>query len=118
MGGTQRLPRMMQTSRALHMIITGETVTPEQAAEWGIVDRLVPEESFDDEVMDYAGKRAAGPSLAQGLAKLSVHRGLESSLAEGLVIERAHQNILFASEDCAEGVTAFLEKREADFRGR
>ena len=56
--------------------------------------------------------------MAQGYIKLSVNEGLEASLNEGLAIERAHQNLLFASEDAAEGVKAFLEKRKANFAGR
>lgn len=118
MGGTQRLPRLIRKSRALHMMVTGETIKPDIALQWGILDRLFPADTFWTELMVYAGKLAQGPSLAQGYAKLSLNEGLESSLAEGLTIERAHQNLLFNSEDAAEGVTAFLEKRPAQFKGR
>lgn len=118
MGGTQRLPRLIPKSRALHMMVTGEPVGPDQALEWGIVDRLFPEEIFRDEVNRYAEKLAAGPTMAQGYIKLSVNMGLETSLSEGLAIERAHQNQLFASEDVAEGLKAFLEKRPPKYRGK
>ena len=118
MGGTQRLPRLIPKSRALHMMVTGEMIGPEEALAAGIVDKVYPEVSFANEVMTQAQKLAAGPSLAQGLIKLSVNGGLETSLAEGLALERAHQNLLFASEDAAEGVRAFLEKRPAKFNGR
>jgi enoyl-CoA hydratase/carnithine racemase len=118
MGGTQRLPRLIPKSRALHMMVTGEPVGPDQALEWGIVDRLFPEEIFRDEVNRYAEKLAAGPTMAQGYIKLSVNMGLETSLSEGLAIERAHQNQLFASEDVAEGLKAFLEKRPPKYQGR
>ena len=77
---------------------------------------MIPEESFNDEVMAYARKLAGGPTLAQGHIKLSVNMGMETSLAEGLAIERAHQNQLFASEDVAEGLKAFLEKRPPQYR--
>jgi len=118
MGGTQRLPRLIPKSRALHMMVTGELLSPEEALQAGIVDRVFPEESFGAEVMAAAQKLAAGPSLAQGYIKLSVNGGLETSLAEGLALERAHQNLLFASADAAEGVKAFLEKRPARFTGK
>lgn len=118
MGGTQRLPRLIRRSRALHLMVTCETIKPDIAYEWGIIDRLCPSETFYDEVMAYATKLAKGPTLAQGYAKLSLNDGLESSLAEGLVLERAHQNMLFGSEDAAEGVAAFLQKRPAQFKGR
>jgi enoyl-CoA hydratase/carnithine racemase len=118
MGGTQRLPRLIQKSRALHMMVTGESIKPDVAHQWGILDRLFPADVFMAEVMAYAGKLAKGPTLAQGYAKLSLNEGLESSLAEGLTLERAHQNLLFKSEDAQEGVKAFLEKRPPQFKGR
>ncbi len=118
MGGTQRLPRLIPKSRALHMMVTGETISPEDALAAGIVDRVIPEASFQEEVMAHARKLASGPSMAQGYIKLSVNGGLETSLAEGLALERAHQNQLFASEDVAEGLKAFLEKRPAKFAGK
>jgi enoyl-CoA hydratase/carnithine racemase len=118
MGGTQRLPRLIPKSRALHMMITGEPVGPEEALGLGLVDRLFPEDRLNDETLQYARKLAAGPTLAQGYIKLSVNMGLETSLSEGLAIERAHQNQLFASEDVAEGLKAFLEKRAPRYSGR
>jgi enoyl-CoA hydratase/carnithine racemase len=118
MGGTQRLPRLIPKSRALHMMVTGEPVGPDEALQLGLVDRVFPEESFQDEVQKFAQKLAGGPTMAQGYIKLSVNMGLETSLAEGLAIERAHQNHLFASEDVAEGLKAFLEKRPPKYQGR
>jgi enoyl-CoA hydratase/carnithine racemase len=118
MGGTQRLPRLIQRSRALHLMVTGETLPPEEALAWGIVDRVFPEDKFWNEVMDRARRLAAGPSMAQGHIKLSVNFGLEAGLSEGLAIERAHQNQLFASEDVAEGLKAFQEKRPPKFAGK
>lgn len=118
MGGTQRLPRLIPKSRALHMMVTGEPVAPEQALEMGIFDRVFAEDVFQEEVMKHAQKLAAGPTMAQGYIKLSVNMGLETGLAEGLAIERAHQNQLFASQDAAEGLKAFLEKRAPKYHGR
>lgn len=118
MGGTQRLPRLIPKSRALRMMVTGETLVPDEALALGIVDRVFPEASFESEVMAEAKKLAAGPTMAQGYIKLSVNNGLETSLAQGLAIERAHQNQLFGSDDVQEGLKAFLEKRPAQFAGK
>ena len=118
MGGTQRLPRLIPRSKALQMMVTGDPVGPDEALALGLVDKVVPAESLDAEVMAFAQKLAVGPTLAQGLIKLSVNNGLETSLAQGLVIERAYQGQLFASDDAAEGVRAFLEKRPAKFTGK
>ena len=118
MGGTQRLPRLIARARALHMIATGETIDPKTANEWGIFDRLIAPDDFETELMGYAGRLAEGPSLAQGMAKLSINKGMEASLTEGLALERSHQNVLFKSDDAAEGVNAFVEKRKARFKGR
>lgn len=118
MGGTQRLPRLIPKSKALHMMVTGEPIGPDEALALGIVDRVIEPATFDQEVQAYAAKLASGPTMAQGYIKLSVNAGLEVSLAQGLMIERAHQSQLFASEDAAEGLKAFLEKRTAQFTGR
>ncbi len=118
MGGTQRLPRLIPRGRALDLMITGAMVSPDEAFELGIVERLMPAESFEDETMAYAAKLAQGPSMAQGYIKLSVNQGLEGSLSQGLALERANQSVLFGSADAGEGVRAFLEKRKAVFTGK
>jgi len=117
MGGTQRLARILPKSRALHLMVTGEMLTPEQALADGIVDKVLPADSFEADVFAAAKRLAAGPTMAQGYIKLSINRGLETSLTEGLAIERAHQSLLFASADAAEGLAAFLGKRPAAFTG-
>jgi enoyl-CoA hydratase/carnithine racemase len=118
MGGTQRLPRLIRTSTALRLMVTGESVTAAEAHELGIVDRLIGEDAFAGELAAFARTLADGPTLAQGHIKLGVNEGLDGSLDRGLAIERAHQNQLFASDDVAEGLAAFLEKRPAKFTGR
>lgn len=117
MGGTQRLPRLIGKSRALSLMVTGDTVNPEEALNLGMIDKLFEEENFDAQVLEYVGKLSKGPSMAQGYIKLSVNNGLEVSLDQGLAIERSHQNQLFASNDVAEGLKAFIEKRPANYSG-
>ena len=118
MGGTQRLPRLIPRSKALQMMVTGDPVGPDEALALGLVDKVVAADGLDPEVMAFAQKLAGGATLAQGLIKLSVNNGLETSLAQGLVIERAYQGQLFASDDATEGVLAFLEKRPPKFIGK
>jgi len=118
MGGTQRLPRQIAPGRALHMMITGTFVTPAEAQALGIVEWLHPAERHWDEVMTYAGKLADGPSMAQGMIKLSMKGGLAGGLADGLVLERENQVKLSQSEDANEGIKAFLARRKPVFKGR
>ncbi|MCW5770016.1 MAG: enoyl-CoA hydratase/isomerase family protein [Rhodospirillaceae bacterium] len=118
MGGTQRLARLISPGQALHLMITGEMVGPQRAADLGIVERLFPADTFWADVMAYATKLAAGPSMAHGLIKLSVRQGLAGTLSEGLAYERANQSLLFQSTDAQEGIKAFLEKRKAAFQGK
>jgi 2-(1,2-epoxy-1,2-dihydrophenyl)acetyl-CoA isomerase len=99
-------------------MITGEMIGPGRAAELGIVERVFPAESFWSDVMAYATKLAAGPTMAQGYIKLSMKGGLAGSLPQGLAQERANQTILLQSTDAGEGIKAFLEKRKPAFQGK
>ena len=118
MGGTQRLPRLIGKAKSIRMITTGETISPEVAFAWGVFDWLEDEKDFDLKVMQYAEKLAEGPTVAQGFAKHSIIKGLEMSLSEGAAHERSNQQILMATEDAAEGLDAFLNKRQPKFKGR
>jgi enoyl-CoA hydratase len=117
-GGTQRLPRLVGTSRALDMMITGKLLTPEEALHIGLVNYVFPKESFVQDVEKYAKALAHGPSRAVSLIKRSVVEGIEMPLTSALALERELQNRLFVTEDAKEGLAAFAEKRKPNFKGR
>lgn len=116
-GGTQRLPRLIGTSRALDLMITGRLLTPEEALSIGLVNYVYPKETFQADLMAYAKALAHGPSRAVSLIKRSVVEGIEEPLAAGLALERELQNRLFVTDDAKEGITAFIEKRKPVFKG-
>jgi enoyl-CoA hydratase/carnithine racemase len=118
MGGTQRLPRLIGKSRALKMLITGETVDAEEAMRIGLVHGLHAPEELLAKTVEYATALARGPVLTIGLIKQCVNEGLEMPLAGGLALERACGGVAFRSEDFKEGSRAFAEKRPPAFRGR
>jgi enoyl-CoA hydratase len=117
-GGTQRLPRLVGSSRALDMMITGKLLTPDEALAIGLVNYVYPKETFAKDVQAYASALAHGPARAVSLIKRSVLEGVEMPLIAGLALERELQNRLFVTEDAKEGLAAFVEKRKPTFKGR
>lgn len=117
-GGTQRLPRLIGRGRALLMMTTGQSVTPDEAEKLGMVDRLVAADELRDHVTEVAATIAKGAPLAIAATKRAVHEGVDLPLAEGLQIELDALAPLFASADGQEGMTAFLEKRAPEYTGR
>jgi enoyl-CoA hydratase/carnithine racemase len=117
-GGTQRLPRLIGRGRALELMATGRTVTPDEAHRLGMVDRLVPAAELDRAVAELAATLAAGAPLAIAAVKRAVVDGLDRSLGDALRHELEQLAPLFASDDAREGMTAFTEKRPAKFAGR
>jgi enoyl-CoA hydratase/carnithine racemase len=99
-------------------MLSGSRVDPHQALELGIVNMLFPAVSLLDEAKSYALKLAHGPTKAYAYIKRSVFEGIELPLSEGLVLERDLISELFATEDTREGLSAFVEKRKAEFKGR
>jgi enoyl-CoA hydratase/carnithine racemase len=118
-GGTQRLPRLVGLARSIDLIANGTTFGPQEAREYGVVDRLYPDaETCLAEAKAYARKLAQGASEAIGRAKVAVQMGYGSPLDLGLAIEREAIARVFVSEDAEEGIAAFGEKRQPTFRGR
>ena len=117
-GGTQRLARLVGEGRAKWLCMSGDMVDAAEALRIGLVDRVVPAADLDREARAMAAKLASKAPLALSLVKQAVHEGLEGSLAAGLAHEAALFGQVCDSEDRAEGVSAFLEKRRAVWRGR
>ncbi|WP_280537193.1 enoyl-CoA hydratase/isomerase family protein [Halopenitus sp. POP-27] len=113
--GTQLLPRYIDRSTALKMMITGETLTPEKATERGIFDEIHPPEEIEDAAREFADQIVQKPNLAVGNNKLAVNEGLELPLSDALAHERELQNRLLGSDIAKEGVDAYLGKRDPDF---
>jgi len=117
-GGTQRLPRLIGRQRALELMLRGTTLLPQEAKDAGLIDELLAPADFAAKVHDRARSYTQGPSYAVGQIKLATVQGFGASLAEGLRIEREALIRLFKSDDAREGVTAFLEKRKPEYKGR
>ncbi len=117
-GGTQRLTRSVGKSKAMDMHLTGRFMDAEEAERSGLVSRVVPAKKLMEEARSAAVKITEKSLLATRAVKDSVNRSYETPLAEGLLYERRLFQSLFASEDQTEGMAAFLEKREAQFRDR
>jgi enoyl-CoA hydratase/carnithine racemase len=116
-GGTQRLTRLVGRARALDMMITNQQVGPARALEIGLVERVFPVESLVTEALDYVARLAKGPTLAIGNIKIASRLGTDLPLEGGLALEREAVWRLFMSEDAAEGLAAFAEKRAPQWRG-
>ena len=118
-GGTQRLPRLVGWGKALELMASGQTLTPEEAHRLGIVERLYPDrDTLVQETLRFAQAIARGASLAIAHIKRAVYEGLDRPLEDGLRLERELVEALFRSEDGQEGVRAFLEKRQPTFKGK
>ena len=117
-GGTQRLPRAIGKSKAMEMILTGEPITAAEAERIGLVSRVVTDELLVEDALALAAEIAKRAPLALRLAKESVNAAFEMSLTDGLAYERRLFYLLFSSDDQKEGMTAFLEKRDPNFKGR
>jgi enoyl-CoA hydratase/carnithine racemase len=117
-GGTQRLARVLGKQRAMEYVLTGRPFQAASAHEWGLVNHLAKDGAWLQEALALAGAVAAGPPIAARLAKQAVLAAEETALAAGLESERRMFELAMATEDRVEGMRAFLEKRDPDFKGR
>jgi enoyl-CoA hydratase/carnithine racemase len=117
-GGSQRLARAIGKQRAMEYVLTGRRWDARTAERWGLVNKVAGEGAWLSEALELARSVAARAPLAARLGKRAVLAAAETSLSKGLVAERELFDEAMASEDRVEGMTAFLEKREPEFKGR
>ena len=117
-GGTQRLPRLVGWGKAKELMYTGRAIDAAEAERIGLVDKVVPRDKLEETVMELAKNIASKSPIIISLIKKAVNRGMYTDLAAGLDYEKSNFSLCFATEDHKEGITAFLEKREAEFKGK
>ncbi|NIO09121.1 MAG: enoyl-CoA hydratase [Deltaproteobacteria bacterium] len=117
-GGTQRLTKTVGKYRAMELVLTGEFLSATDAERFGLVNRIVPVELLLEEAKAVANKIAAKSPVSIRLAKEAILKSFNSPLDEGLEFERKCFYLLFASDDRKEGMTAFIEKRKPQFKGK
>jgi enoyl-CoA hydratase len=117
-GGTQRLPRLVGRGIAMQLVLTGEMITAQEAHRIGLVNEVVAQGELIPRAEAIARKIIANAPLAVQYAMEAVNKGLEMTQAEGLFLEATLFGVCCASEDKTEGTTAFLEKRQANFKGK
>jgi enoyl-CoA hydratase/carnithine racemase len=116
-GGIQRMPRIVGRSKALELILFSKRLSPQEALEIGLVDRVVPAADLMNEAMDFALALSKRPPLAVSAVLLGMSTGLEKGLEEGLRVDREWSKKLKNTKDAVEGMSAFLQKREPVFKG-
>lgn len=118
MGGSQRLTRAIGKSKSMEMCLTGRMMDAEEAERSNLVARVVPHDALIAEALKTAATIASMPPMAAIANKEMVNSAFEMTLDQGLIVERRIFQILTASEDKAEGMAAFIEKREGQWKGR
>lgn len=117
-GGTQRMPRAIGKAKAMDLVLTGRMMDAEEAERAGLVSRIVPADQLFEEALKMADEIAAYSLPSVMMAKESVNRAYETTLAEGIRFERRLFHSAFATDDQKEGMAAFVEKRKPDFEHR
>src|SRR5437870_9309015 len=117
-GGTQRLPRLVGKGRALHLILSGDMISAQEAFRIGLVNEVVPAADLITRAEAILNKIASNAPIAVKFALEAANKGLDTTQGEGLLLEASYFGLCAATEDKKEGTTAFLEKRAPQFRGR
>jgi enoyl-CoA hydratase len=117
-GGTVRLSRLIGLGRAVELTLTGEMIDAQRALEFGLVSSVVPRSDLMDRAKELLRKVTKNGPLAVRMAMESIYRALDVSLSEAMANEASLFGLLASTEDMKEGMTAFLEKRTAEFKGR
>src|SRR4051812_14567743 len=117
-GGSWVLPRLVGLHRAKELVLLADIIDAKEAQDYGLVNRVVPAAQLDAFVDDWATRLASGPPVALSMSKRLLDQSTAVSLAQALEAEAQAQNVNFATTDMAEAMTAFLEKRQPQFKGR
>lgn len=117
-GGTQRLPRLVGRNLAKEMVLSGEMISAQRAYEIGLVNRVVPPAQLMAAARELAETILSRGALAVGAAKMAINRGMDLDLGNACALEANAFSVGFATEDRAEGMSAFLERRKPAFHGR
>ena len=117
-GGTQRLTKAVGKAIAMEMVLNNRTLSAEEAYHFGLVNRVMPVEVYLDQALKLANELAVRSPLAIRIGKEMVNHAFESFLADGIADERRSFYYLFSSEDQKEGMRAFIEKRDPEWKGR
>jgi len=117
-GGTQRLTRAVGKALAMEVMLANRHLTAQEALHYGLANKVAPVESYQAEALALAQKIAAMPAVAAQLIKDSINRAYELSLSESLNYEKRNFYLLFGTEDKAEGMKAFVEKRKPEWKDR
>lgn len=117
-GGTQRLPRLIGKAKATEWILTGDVIGAQEAYRLGLVNQLVPQDHVLKAAKELARKIASKGRIAVAHALQAIERGLDVPLEEGLAQEASAFGVIAETQDCREGIRAFLEKRQPQFQDR
>jgi len=116
--GTQRLARLIGVAKAKELIFLGDIIKADEALNLGLVNKVVPPEKLMDEAMEWATKLASKSSPVLAMAKMAINTGIDTDITSGLNMEARCVALCFATQDQKEGMKAFLEKREVEFKNK